>query len=620
MQRNTAINTLRGFGTFRHASLRLLDDLIDTVGAQHLASGEIDAYVQCAKEASFSLYWSLDLRFWNKSHLGGEPRSHTICLCASAGQAVPLEALGHLLAYSITRQFDEAAAVVSFADEGRMCLWHPQGFSGPKPLPANADAASVIAEFPEVPAQPFYHMIFVHPRPSRAAATAQRFHRIVYVNAEAEIAAVPAHLKDLLIDAVWDDAQARIAPRFSSFISTHFLGEPETRPGHAGCDVGAQLQAALQPGALRTQPIGEALAAERRPAAWRLRRDLCRLSMDLGTIGRSWRAWSRPAWAHHAFAEELFEENPTYRDSVFRWARAITNRQVGLALSGGGASSYRMVPILRSLHSELGIPLDVLAGVGGGALLAGYYSAAGLGGLDKAVAEGTALTGFALGAMACSRLIRMKVDFDLRAARIERLERRFVPLTTVMKRGRVPEHHAVIGGTIGAGVSVSGAAPLAWGHATRNGRRYADGSGAILAAARSLKEHGADMVLACSCVPGPVDGDPVPYYLHTYALLPAWLANGLTRYTLLGRISDDIVAAAFLRQQTSREMAGDAHTYIEPHATPISILEGFAFYEARRLVGASERELRQDADSGGQLLEVARLWDRFRSNARGRKP
>src|SRR5205809_555624 len=58
-----------------------------------------------------------------------------------------------------------------------------------------------------------------------------------------------------------------------------------------------------------------------------------------------------------------------------RWARAVTNRQVGIALSGGGATSAALVPFLEDLQ-RYNIPFDVVGGLSGGAVL-GLYVAAG---------------------------------------------------------------------------------------------------------------------------------------------------------------------------------------------------------------------------------------------------
>jgi len=617
VRRNAAINSLRGFGTFRYASLRLLDDLIELSGDDDIVPGRVERYVEDAKRLSFSLYWSLDLRHWTDEYWKARPRAHRICLCAAAGQSVPLEALGHLLAYSIARQFDEPAAVVSFANHRHVYLWHPRGSVGPLPLPEKTNADFVVNELdgmlPEKP--PFYHLIYVHPRIAEATGKTERFHRIVYVNPEPEITAVPAHLRGLLIKGLWNGDEPRIAPRFSSFISTHFLGDPQPPPEPEMSGLAARFSSMWASAGLRTQPTGDIIGSSPKPACWRLRRDACRLTMNLGTIANAWHDWSAVERPPFPFAETLFRERPEYRDSVFHWARAVTNRQVGLALSGGGASSYRLVPIIRRLRNELGVPIDVLGGVSGGALLGAYYCTQGLPGLDNFVAQGPAFMALVFGAMISSRVINLKVDFDLLAARVEALETRYVPVTSMFTRGKVPEQHVVIGGTVGEAVRVSGSAPILWNQSIWKHQHYSDGGSAMLIPARALREHGADMVIACNSVPGPAEGNPVSYYLNTYGMVPRWLSEKLSEYTLVGRLADGFIAAAFLNQQASREMEEDAHLYLEPNPTLLSMVESVDFYNAQQLVAIAEREMREGhPGSRHDSATAAVLWEQFRQS------
>src|SRR5271169_6472905 len=62
MGRSIAVNAIRGFGTFRNASLRLLSDLVEYDGAAKIEPDGLGLLVKLAKAASFSLYHSLDLK------------------------------------------------------------------------------------------------------------------------------------------------------------------------------------------------------------------------------------------------------------------------------------------------------------------------------------------------------------------------------------------------------------------------------------------------------------------------------------------------------------------------------------------------------------------------------
>ncbi|MCK6504117.1 patatin-like phospholipase family protein [Myxococcota bacterium] len=66
--------------------------------------------------------------------------------------------------------------------------------------------------------------------------------------------------------------------------------------------------------------------------------------------------------------------NPLLRAQVGRWMRAVTQRRVGVALNGGGALAYAHVALLAELHRQ-GVPVDLVAGVSGGAVIGAYYAA-----------------------------------------------------------------------------------------------------------------------------------------------------------------------------------------------------------------------------------------------------
>jgi predicted acylesterase/phospholipase RssA len=622
VRRNLAINSLRGFGAFRYASLRLLDDLLETVGTGELARGEVEPYVDYARRASFSLYWSLDLRFWHQQYTEGAdvPRAHEICLCSSRSLTAPLEALAHLLAHTIAHQFDEPAAVVALKPDGTFSAWDRGNFVGPHALPASRDTASILHEINKVlPGQrPFVHLIYAVPRPESTPSLLERFHRIVYINEQPDLAAVPAHLRDLLKPAVWGKDDARRVPRFSAFIATQFLGDRNPSAASRG-DVLSRLSVGLDSlcaaSTLRTQPSGESFECRPQPPAWRMRRDRCHPAVDLTNVDRAWREWNGGR-TQSSFAEALFARHPRYRGSIQRWARAVTNRQVGVALSGGGASAFRMVPLLRSFARELDIPVDVVGGVSGGAMLAAYYCVEGLPGLEKAIASGDDFMLFALGAIVNSRVIRVKIDWDLAATRIEDLEIRFVPLTTVLRHDHPPEAHAVIAGTVGEAVRVSGSAPVLWGQTVHRRRHYSDGATAMLIPARALKEHGADVVYAANCVPGPNIGNPLTYYLNHYGIPPLRLGDFLSDYTALGRVADAWIAAAYFAQQASREMEEDAHVYLEPEPENVPFLESLAFYQAARLAAESEDELAERRGIGRDIARCAHVWEKFRRSPR----
>src|SRR5262249_21784913 len=131
-------------------------------------------------------------------------------------------------------------------------------------------------------------------------------------------------------------------------------------------------------------------------ARWRLRRDLCRVRLDARVLAAA--PWPEVWQRHRATAE--------------RWARAVTNRRVGVALSGGGACAYRTLPLLRALAAA-GVPLDVVSGVSGGALMGAYLCAGGVAGLARAERRGRRFLLTMLGAIVWSGCMERVLDGDL---------------------------------------------------------------------------------------------------------------------------------------------------------------------------------------------------------------
>src|SRR5262249_52501010 len=106
------------------------------------------------------------------------------------------------------------------------------------------------------------------------------------------------------------------------------------------------------------------------PPRWRLNRDLCRLGLNLPALSALWSGGA--TLATPSFPTAAFAKDKALKETMERWARAVTNRRVGLALSGGGAASYRMVPLIQSLRDH-NVPIDVVGALSGGSLLGAYY-------------------------------------------------------------------------------------------------------------------------------------------------------------------------------------------------------------------------------------------------------
>jgi NTE family protein len=325
-------------------------------------------------------------------------------------------------------------------------------------------------------------------------------------------------------------------------------------------------------------PIGA--ASRVRPARDRLRQDQSRLGFDLDQLTRDWERWlkgsiSAPSFPTYAFGIAPSDEASPCRETAYRWARAVTNRRVGMALSGGGACAYRALPLIQMLRRR-GVPIDLFSGASGGSLIGAYYCAEGLAGLRHARRRGPAFLLASIGSTLWSGVMELQVDRDLGCRRVEDLEVIFLPVTTAL--GDPPAASVVVGGTLGEAVRASGSALFAFGPTRKGALRYADGSTATMIPAKVLSDHGADLVLACNCRPGPRYGNPLGGYMI-----------GRIAYStpIIGRIIDTWVASSYLLTTASRMAGTDAQVYGEPSPVWDPLFEAPHFERANDIVAES---------------------------------
>ncbi len=196
--------------------------------------------------------------------------------------------------------------------------------------------------------------------------------------------------------------------------------------------------------------------------------------------------------------------------AVDAWARALTDRRVGLALGGGGALAYGHVLLLQELVAR-GLPVDVLTGVSGGAVVAAAFAVHGPAGLDQLVALGPRFAR----AQRHAWLHTGRVEGVLRElvgdARLEALPRTFVPVATDIDRG-VQIHLEL--GPVARAVLASGAFPGTFSpvHLRAEGRtrRLVDGGVVNLVPDDAARLAGARLVLASNVVSTPRPRPPHP--------------------------------------------------------------------------------------------------------------
>jgi predicted acylesterase/phospholipase RssA len=181
------------------------------------------------------------------------------------------------------------------------------------------------------------------------------------------------------------------------------------------------------------------------------------------------------------------------------------------------------------------------------------------------------------------------------------LTTRLVALATAMFEHAPPASHVVVGGTLGAAVQASGAAPVLFAPTVKQTSlgeaRFADGATSAFIPARILRDRGADVIFAFNCLAGPKNGHPLAAWVHA---LP-----------LADRITDLWVSASYLAQRIGREADEDAHVYFEPDEERQPLIESFEFPHGRAIAEASARCCKV-ARCIDDCLEVWTQFSRYR--------
>jgi|SRR5215217_2265324 len=197
--------------------------------------------------------------------------------------------------------------------------------------------------------------------------------------------------------------------------------------------------------------------------------------------------------------------SPAERDALSRWARAITHRRVGLALSGGGVWGFYHVHILRWLV-EHRVPVDFISSSSMGSLVGAYFCGtaldghSGLEGLyrleERAMSHQLSLA--AMAAVVTTYSLEHLVAKDLGDVGLEELPIRFLPVATDLTSG---ECVALERGPVARGVRASGSAPGLWAPTLVPPARYVDGAFTSMVPASVLVSAGADLVFSSNIFP-----------------------------------------------------------------------------------------------------------------------
>jgi NTE family protein len=291
--------------------------------------------------------------------------------------------------------------------------------------------------------------------------------------------------------------------------------------------------------------------------------------------------------------------------SMYAWARAVTQRRVGVALAGGGVWSMQSVFILRELHRR-GVPIDILAGPSAGSMIGAYYAVKGLPGLDLIVEQGDTglLDVMVAGAMISPSLMNRFFEHTLGAGHtLQSLDIQFLPASTDLTTGRGV---AFMRGPVALGVTAASSSTPLVPVTINRGHRFTDGAYSNNVPVQVLSYYNASLTFAANAFP------------NTRRRDPSWVPQCLLKLTSGGPInrSLDFVTAFNLLGSLSGETEGDFADVSWSSRVPLqaTYLITTNFFLSSRLVS----EARNDNDLTRKLDHFVKLWENLKN--RGAPP
>ena len=284
------------------------------------------------------------------------------------------------------------------------------------------------------------------------------------------------------------------------------------------------------------------------------------------------------------------------RESLSRLGRAMTHRRVGVALGGSGAWSYGHVALLRGLLA-LDIPIDMVSGASGGALVGAYYCAQGLHGLDTYVRRALTLQLLIVPAMFSMSVLQAMINFDLGPVKLEETEVPMFPIATNLTTGR---QEIMANTTLGFAVRAASSAPGLFASTIIGKTIYVDGAVANNVPATVVRDLGADLVIASNALPAPI-GRPIFYPTVTS------IGRFLQQLNPLGRIGDFLTSVSLTFHNTGNYQARAAEAQVLYQPTPqyLPLLRAFNFVAAQRIM----KNTVEDVRFAETLRSAKAAWD-----------
>ncbi len=271
------------------------------------------------------------------------------------------------------------------------------------------------------------------------------------------------------------------------------------------------------------------------------------------------------------------------RSSMSRWARAVTDRRVGVALGGSGSWGYAHVALIEALE-RAGVPIDLVGSASSGSLMGAYYVVLGRDGLELAVRRGPEFQRMAWTSVMTAAAIEHRLDVDLGRVAIEDLEILFFPVATNLTNA-MPE--LMTRSTVGFGVRASGSAPGFFAATVADGALYVDGAVTDNVPALLLERMGAALVIAANALPPP-NGERVP--------MPRTRSRALYDEVSLSRRAKDLIASLSLMFHDSGDVpTSGTRVLYDPPGERLALFRTFEFHKAEAILAHVRGEKELDA-------------------------
>lgn len=317
-------------------------------------------------------------------------------------------------------------------------------------------------------------------------------------------------------------------------------------------------------GPIMIYPIGQAWNIPNPPE-----RDACRLRL-------------KPQDVADADAQTiLWSDVPeALRNTFERWARTVTFRRVGIVVSGGGASVFRLVQFFYALENKK-LPIDMLAGVSGGTVFAAAYAFGGMPAIQSLIAQGNLITATVTAGLITSWVIQEYFDNFFGRCGVRNTEIRVLPISTSFPPLKPPNASAIVDGTFGQAVRASGGAPFFGPYFPNNGdtRQVDGGIKATLPPPLVAERFGADLIFAANVI-----APPSTRFVGEDKPILGPLLTPLYRYTPLGRVADMWGSFATMLHAISEASGLDADDFLDTEARNGALIEPFTFYNLPQLV------------------------------------